>query len=511
MPRETAAAPLSAIAHTARDFVVVGMGNYGAIALSLAISMALTRRLGAEVFGHLALLLMASQVLSFFVFNWTHIGCIRFGAHEYGQQATVAATVWTRMWIIAPWMAAAGAVMVVARGALAAYLGVPVWGLGLVFAHFVCAYAVSLVGAIFQSRQQMRQYGAMLFLEKAVLLTAVLLAPVVWIHGSLQVLGVYVLSTLLVSVIGLAWVGRRALLPVRADRGLYSQMWRFSLPMIVSGWVGLLGTYWLDYLMIKWYLPLRDLGWYALAAQVTGMVQQVTIIFSTLVLPRISILAANQETEKIKIYVVRFLPYWLLGASFLFCAVLLSIGALVPLTFGAEFRGAVAPLAVLMLASVALALYNALTPVVCAYGDTWPLAVVCVVSALTNVGVNLWLIPRYGIVGAAAATVVAYWVSALGVLGLVQRRLSVPLTPLVTLGLPVAAVYVCLHYLPAAHQQAAAILTGALSIAGLLFAFRLFRGENAIVLHRLESPATSAGAQVIFNGGESCLSKSSRR
>ncbi len=511
MPRETAAAPLSAIAHTVRDFVTVGMGNYGAMALSLAISIALTRRLGAEVFGHLALLLMASQVLSFFVFNWTHISCIRFGAHEYGQQATVAATVWTRMWIIAPWMAAAGAVMVVARGPLAAYLSVPVWGLGLVFAHFVCAYMVSLVGAIFQSRQQMRQYGAMLFLEKAVLLAAVLLAPMVWIHGSLQVLGVYVLSTLLVSGVGLAWVGRRALLPVRADRGLYGQMWRFSLPMIMSGWVGLLGTYWLDCLMIKWYLPLRDLGWYALAAQVAGMVQQVTIIFSTLVLPRISVLAANQETETIKMYITRVLPYWLLGASVLFCAVLLSIGALVPLAFGAEFRGAVAPLAVLMLASVALALYSALTPVVYAYGATWPLSAVCAVSALTNIGMNLWLIPRHGIVGAAAATAVAYWVSALGVLWLVQRRFSAPLARLVSLGLPVAAVYACLYYLPLVHRHAAAVLAGALSTVGLLFAFRLFRGENAIVLHRLEPPATTAGAQVIFNGGESCLSESSRR
>ena len=50
-----------------RNFVGVSLGNYGAIALSFALNVILTWRLGAEQFGRLALLVMAAQLLGCFV------------------------------------------------------------------------------------------------------------------------------------------------------------------------------------------------------------------------------------------------------------------------------------------------------------------------------------------------------------------------------------------------------------------------------------------------------------
>ena len=68
-----------------RNFVSVAVGNYGAIVLSLALSVYLTRSLGAERFGKLALLLMAVQVSGCFLSNWTLPGLVKFGSQEFAR------------------------------------------------------------------------------------------------------------------------------------------------------------------------------------------------------------------------------------------------------------------------------------------------------------------------------------------------------------------------------------------------------------------------------------------
>lgn len=460
--------PLRRLQHrTVRDFLAVGTGNYGAIALSLAISVVLTRRLGAETFGRLALLLMASQVLSFFAANWTHIGCVRFGAREFASSRTVAATVWTRAWLMLPWAVTAGVALAVWRTPLAAYLGIAPWGLAVIFSHFLAAYAVALLGAVFQSRDQMRYYGVTLFLEKAVMLAAVALSPMAWIRNPLGVLVAYAVSDGLIVTVGWSVAGWQSLWPPTVDRRLLGEMWRFSLPLIISVWTGWLGTCWLDYVMIKWYLPLKELGWYALASQLGGAAQQVTIIFSTLLLPQASVMVANRDTEGIRRFLTRLLPFWLLGAAAFFSLALLVIHPVVPLAFGAGFNGAVPPLALLMIASSGLALYNGLTPLMCAYGATWILAGICVFSAAANVCLNRWWIPAYGINGAAAATVVAYWLSAGLVFGWVQRRVRCSLLPLLACSVPVAAVYLTLRWWPGPAGYVVATVVGVATVWGV--------------------------------------------
>src|SRR5262249_37309672 len=90
-----------------RKFLALGAGNYGAMALSLGINAILTRRLGVEQFGRLALLLTTSQVMALVTANWTQTGLVRFGAREYSATGTVSQTLWARTGVVAPWIAAA--------------------------------------------------------------------------------------------------------------------------------------------------------------------------------------------------------------------------------------------------------------------------------------------------------------------------------------------------------------------------------------------------------------------
>lgn len=477
-----------------RNFLMLGAGNYGAMAVALGINAILTRRLGVEQFGHLALLLMASQVLSLLGANWTQIGVVRFGAREFASVGSVAETFWTRVWIVAPCAIAGATVMVVWRDGLASYLAVPTWGILVVLAHFVASFVLSTVGAVFQAKDQMQRYGATLFLDKAAMAALVVLLPASWVREPLFVLGMYASSSTVVALWGLISLGGPTLMPVVFSRQAYGSMLSFSLPLILSSWAGLFGTSWFDLIVIKWYRPLSELGWYSLATVLAGVVQQVTIIFSTLLLPQLSVMVAKGERERIRTLIERALPYWFLGTSVLFALVLLGAGPIVPFVFGGAFQPSVSVLALLMIAACALAQFNAFAPLVSAWGSTWALTGICLASGAVNVAMDLWLVPPYGIRGAAFATVLAYGTSAVLVLAFVQRRLAIPVFTLGLLGTPVLIVCACFFLSEGIGFYLLAIPAGAVSVYWLVRRFRLFRGEDTIFLKdlRLRAPLAAA-------------------
>ena len=107
------------------------------------------------------------------------------------------------------------------------------------------------------------------------------------------------------------------------------------------------------------------------------------------------------------------------------CAVLSMVAFFVlPLLFRADFLGAIQPLWILMSSSVFIipvALgYSALSN---ASSATYIPMFAAIVSAITNVTANLLLIPRYGLIGCAWATLLAYSVNGL-IYGFLLKRSS---------------------------------------------------------------------------------------
>lgn len=466
-------------------FLVLGAGNYLAMGVSLVINALLTRHLGAASFGRLALLLAASQAVLLLTANWTHTAVVRFGAREFASGGSVAETFWTRLWIVAPFLSAAAVVGLAARHPLSAYLGIPSWGLAIVLVHCVATLLLSMTGLAFQARSEMQRYGVVLFLDKAVLLALLVLLPQSWTGSPLLVLCLYAASSSAVAVAGLIALGARSLMPVTFNRAALRAMFSFSAPLIFSSWVGLFGTNWFDLLIIKRYQPDAAVGLYSLGTLLAGVVQQVTIIFSTMLLPQLSVMVADGELDRIRTFVARLLPYWFLATSVLFSGVLLVGGWVVPLIFGAAFEASVPVLAILMVAGCALALFNAFSPLVSAVGSNWILTGVCLASGCVNVLLDLVLIPRYGLTGAAAATVIAYGTSAVLVLWYAQRHLEMPVFGLGLLALPVVVVCAGFLVLDGMRFYLFAAPAGVLTSYWLVRRFRLFRHEDAAFLQQM--------------------------
>ena len=494
------------VTRTLRSFLALGAGNYGAMAIGIATNVMLARRLGAEQYGRLALMLMASQVLLLVAVNWSHIGFVRFGSREFASKGALTETLSTRLGIVVP-VAGLGAIgIVLARQPLAAYLGIPPEGVWLILVHFVAACALSLIGAVFQARGQMARYGACLFVDKAVLLLLVVALPVMWASTPMAALACYAASSLSVAIWGAFVVGARTLRPAVPSRTAYRSMVVFSAPLLLSSWAGLFGTSWLDLVILKWYVPLADVGTYSLASQLAGAVQQVAVIFSTLLVPQLSVMVAEGQTARIRMFIERLLPYWLLGTSILFGLVLLGARAGVPLVLGQAYAGAAPILAVLMVASCAFALFSACLPLVSAYGSTWVLSGTCLASAAVNVMLDLLLIPQFGITGAAMATVFAYGSSAVMALAFVQKRTGGRVLRLGWLGTPALVACACFMLLDGFWFYPAALGLGAFTVFALVSAFRLFDVEDMAFMKELHL-RIPFGLSALIRGDEAVKSR----
>lgn len=148
-------------------------------------------------------------------------------------------------------------------------------------------------------------------------------------------------------------------------------MLAFSFPLLISCWAGFFGANWFDFIIIRQFRPISDVGLYQLGWQIAAVAQQITIVFSTLLLPKLSIMVARGEKSAIRNFLDRTLPQWLLTTSVLFIVILLTARWLLPAIFGPVFGDAVPVLALLLVASSALALFNGLVPLISASGLTW--------------------------------------------------------------------------------------------------------------------------------------------
>jgi O-antigen/teichoic acid export membrane protein len=97
-----------------------------------------------------------------------------------------------------------------------------------------------------------------------------------------------------------------------------------------------------------------------------------------------------------------------LGTALLLLLVVVFAETILQLYFGAAFTAASTPLRILLPGVFGFALARVLWPVIQARGNTWALLGVIAVATLTNVGLNVWLLPSWGATGAAFATCVSY-------------------------------------------------------------------------------------------------------
>jgi O-antigen/teichoic acid export membrane protein len=227
-------------------------------------------------------------------------------------------------------------------------------------------------------------------------------------------------GTLIVYVALLAY--RREQLGLQFSRPLLRKMQHFGLPLVPSA-LALWGIGWIDRLFVLHYNGQGEVGVYSVAIKVASVVAFMMLAFRTAWPAFAYSIDDDREARRTYAYV---LTYLLFACSW----VSLGLGALAPwlvaLLSAPAFQSADEGVALLAFAGTAYAGY-----VVLAIGSgrarrtqlNW---VVTGVGLAVNIAVNFWLIPRYGMVGAAISTLVAYVTLFIGMFLYAQHVYPVP-------------------------------------------------------------------------------------
>jgi O-antigen/teichoic acid export membrane protein len=211
---------------------------------------------------------------------------------------------------------------------------------------------------------------------------------------------------------------RRYQLGLQFDRRLFREMNRFGLPLVPSA-LALWAINFIDRIFIAQYKGQTEVGVYSVAVRISSVIVFLMVAFR-LAWPAFAYSIEDDRDAKRTYSFV--LTYLVLVCSWMS----LALGALAPwlvrvLAPKPEFARAAEAVAPLAFAATAYAGYTVLAIGSGRARKTQLNWVISAVAAAVNIALNVALIPRYGMIGAAIATVAAYVVLFGGMYAYAQR------------------------------------------------------------------------------------------
>ena len=222
--------------------------------------------------------------------------------------------------------------------------------------------------------------------------------------GLLAALAAIAAARVVLAAVFIGFVLRQTGFEPRVDRGEIAATFRFGL----QGWAQMLfGKVHekADVLLLAWLAvdPVQ-IAFYAIAVGVIDRLRVVPDSIGSALLPKLAVLP-HAETGPYTARITRHSLLWVFASA----VALAALGPpLLPLVYGPPYAASVAPFLVLLPATVLLTVRRVVANYFTASG--WPgfNAGVQAIAASINISVNLIAIPRWGIMGAAFASLVSY-------------------------------------------------------------------------------------------------------
>lgn len=394
-------------------FLSIVAGRVGTLALGLVITPLLVRALGSSLYGDYAFLASVLAIATIVVNAGIFDGVRKYVAEDrpipewpdrvFGFYARVA--------VVLAVPAAAALALLAATGTGDRLLGRPYDAyLAILAVLLVLQQAHSLARAGLMGRSLERHSEPLRVLRK--LLFGLLAVPLAVLgYGVVGVLLGQVVATAAVVAVGTALLARRidlrAALRPAADALPRRELVAFN-GLSVALVVCTASLYHVDVLLLRLLAGSAATGYYRAALVLAEFVWFVPIAAQTVLLHSTSELWSRDARERITALASRTTRYVLALSVLLVLGLAALADAFVPVYYGPAFAPAVAPLLALLPGALGFAIVRPVFAIGQGKGDLHPLVGATGAAALLNLGLNLALIPRFGAIGAAAATSVGY-------------------------------------------------------------------------------------------------------
>jgi len=181
----------------------------------------------------------------------------------------------------------------------------------------------------------------------------------------------------------------------------------FSLPLLTVAIVNS-STNWINTTMIAGFKTAADLGLYKAALIITGFIVTPFAILLALYTPVISDLYGSKKINEInRIYPL--LTKWLCFFTFpIFLFIMLFSAQIINIMYGNEYIGAVNTLRILSIATIISNISGPNGSTLISIGKPKLILYSITAATITNIALNVVLIPQYGIEGAAIAITISF-------------------------------------------------------------------------------------------------------
>jgi O-antigen/teichoic acid export membrane protein len=241
-------------------------------------------------------------------------------------------------------------------------------------------------------------------LANTLLLLAGLAAALLIFRGELASV-VWVYAAVTAVLVGLSLFLTRKVVPLSLgfNTSFTSSSVRFGLKSYLQNLFGAL-NYRLDIYLLAFFLAPEQVAFYAIAVSVAEVAWYIPNTVGLVLFPRLS----NAPLEEIHAITARVCRSTV-AATFMIVVLIGTAGwLLVPAIYGAPYQASVLPLLILMPGVIFMAIYKVLTRNFTSRDRQQVSILAAFLAMLTNIGLNLILIPLYGVPGAAFASTLSY-------------------------------------------------------------------------------------------------------
>lgn len=221
----------------------------------------------------------------------------------------------------------------------------------------------------------------------------------------------YVLTTAALTLFVVYLIKKITRIKFSFNKNLFNGSFKYGLKAYFGNLAQFL-NYRLDMFLVAAFLDPAAVGYYSISVGIAEKLWMLPGAIATVLFPRISSLKdvqANNLTPRIARHT--FLIIFIIS---LFLAILAK--PLIEILFGSAFLPSVTPLLILLPGIIALGGAKTLTADLAGRGKPQFGTYAAFVSLVVNILLNLWLIPKWGISGAAFASSVAYIIATLMVI-----------------------------------------------------------------------------------------------
>jgi O-antigen/teichoic acid export membrane protein len=264
---------------------------------------------------------------------------------------------------------------------------------------------------IIRGKGEITNYNKTKLLESVLQLLAVIVFLVILGQGVFGAVSSYILALVGAAFFSVFLIKRLARLNVFINKNLLKDSASYGGRVYLANSISFL-NYRLDMLLIAVFLAPAAVGLYSIAVGISEKLFMIPGALTTVLFPKICSLGASQASDFTP-RVTRHTLFILLISSFL---LILLANPLIRLFFGLDFLPSILPLVILLPGTLAFGVGGVLAADLAGRGK--PQFAIYSSFACLAVGIplNILLIPRMGISGAAVASSIAYCVDTLVVL-----------------------------------------------------------------------------------------------